>query len=103
MITKEKVEEITTFLKDNVFRNMKVMYSKNMYDDDMVFELPAPYTDKYHGVIEYADLIDIIASLHNLLYEAVTGERYDYMFHWCNKIGADCIDNIFDYLEDDKK
>ena len=41
-------------------------------------------------------LADIIASLHNLLYEAVTGERYDYMFHWANKVGGDCIDNIFD-------
>lgn len=37
-----------------------------------------------------------IASLHNLLYEAVTGERYDYMFHWANKVGGDCLDNIFD-------
>lgn len=43
------------------------------------------------------DLIDTIASLHNLLYEEVTGQRYDYMFHWSNKAGYyGVLDNIFD-------
>lgn len=103
MISKEKIEEITTFLKENVFRNTKIMLSDFFEDDDMWIQLSTPYIDKYHGVIEYVDLIDIIASLHNLLYEAVTGDRYDYMFHWCNKIGCDCLDTIFDGGKDDKK
>ena len=42
------------------------------------------------------DIIGVIASLHNLLYEAVTGEPYDYMFHWANKLGAWCNDDLFD-------
>lgn len=42
-------------------------------------------------------LIDVIASLHNLLYEEVTGTRYNYMFHWSNKGGYNgIIDNLFD-------
>lgn len=44
------------------------------------------------------ELFDVIATLHNLLYEEVTGERYDYMFHWANKAGRDVEDNIFDYI-----
>ena len=102
MITRGKIDEITTFLIENVFRNTKIMYNEFLDNDDMYIKLPTPYTDKYLGVIDDASLIDIIASLHNLLYEVVTGERYDYMFHWCNKIGADCLDNIFDCLEVEK-
>ncbi|MBR6502621.1 MAG: hypothetical protein IKT42_04190 [Clostridia bacterium] len=101
MTTREKIEEITTFLKENVFKNTKIMFNDFFDDDNMLIKLSVPYTDKYLGVIEYVDLIDIIASLHNLLYEAVTGERYDYMFHWCNKIGCDCLDDIFDGQEND--
>lgn len=77
MIDKEKLDEITTYLKEHIFRNGNVMY----------------------GLIkpeEICDLTDIIASLHNLLYEAVTGEKYEYMWHWANKCGAWCDDHFFD-------
>lgn len=44
-------------------------------------------------------LVDVVASLHNLLYQEVTGERYDYMFHWTNKAGFNgVIDNMFDHV-----
>lgn len=92
MISKKQLDEITDFLKWNVFRNGDIMYD----DDFPGVKLYKPYTDKYHGEITEVDLTDIIASLHNLLYEAVYGQRYDYMFHHCNKIGADCLDNVFD-------
>lgn len=72
---KNKLDEITTYLKENVFKNTDIMYT----DDDMII-----------------DLLEMIASLHNLLYEAVTGERYDYMFHWANKIGSWVYDDFFD-------
>ncbi len=92
MINKKQLDEITDFLKWNIFRNIDIMYD----DDFPGVKLDKPYTDKYHGEIKEVDLTDIIASLHNLLYEAVYGKRYDYMFHHCNKIGADCLDNVFD-------
>lgn len=83
MITKEELDKITETLIEQVFRNDDVMYSLRN-NECMVF------IDN-----EYADLIDIIASLHNLLYEAVTGSKYDYMWHWANKVGAWCNDNLF--------
>ena len=99
MISKKQLDEITGFLRWNVFRNMDIMYNL----DFPGVKLDEPYTDKYHGEITEVDLTDIIASLHNLLYEAVYGQRYDYMFHHCNKIGADCLDNVFDGILEGEK
>lgn len=84
MITKETLDKITESLIDQVFRNEHIMLN--------------PHNDEYLVFIniEYVDLIDIIASLHNLLYEAVTGSKYDYMWHWANKAGSWCNDNIFE-------
>ena len=80
MISKEQLDKITTKLIWGVFRNDDIMWS----------DIPMAKV----GDTEY-DLRDIIATLHNYLYEAVTGKRYDYMFHWCNKIGSDCDDDVF--------
>lgn len=76
-MTKKELDIITDWIKWNIARNSEVMFDEKIWD----FE---------------PDIVGVIMSLHNLLYEQVTGERYDYMFHWCNKIGADCIDNFFD-------
>ena len=81
MIDQKKLTDITKFLAENVFRNTDIMYN----------DFPGVIIDGCE-----IDLIDIIASLHNLLCEAVTGNRYNYMFHWANKIGSWTLDNIFD-------
>jgi hypothetical protein len=73
-ITEKQLDQITEYLKINVWRNDSLEW----YNDDI------------------SSLIDVISSLHNLLYECVTGQRYDYAFHWCNKIGTDTLDNLFD-------
>lgn len=95
MIDKNKMDEITEWLKYNIFRNDYIMLSDNRYLDYI-------YVDGDYKVSNSTciDLVDIIASLHNLLYEYVTGERYDYMFHWANKVGSWCEDNIFDNMEE---
>lgn len=80
-MTKEQLNEITSWLIDNVFRNSDVMFSDEIEIGDEAIALP-----------------DVIATLHNLLYEQITGERYNYMFHWANKVGSDCNDDIFDNL-----
>lgn len=83
MTDKDKMTEITRWLIQNVFRDPNILYNDHIrgeHEDDI-------------------DLVDVIASLHNLLYESVTGDRYDYMFHWANKEGADCRDDIFDNME----
>lgn len=91
MITKEELDKITEILIEQVFRNENIMFNVRN-DDYMVF---------IDG--EYADLIDVIASLHNLLYEAVTGSKYNYMWHWANKEGAWCNDNVFKAGEQDEQ
>lgn len=75
------IDFITDWLKWNIFRNEKIMLE----------ELPAV---EINGR-EY-ELVDVIATLHNLLHEALTGEPYDYMWHHANKIGSWTFDDIFD-------
>lgn len=92
MIDKKKLDDITNFLISNVFRNEELNFNEDIPD--------IPLSDDID-----TDVIDIIATLHNLLYEAVTGERYNYMWHWSNKIGSWCSDDIFDdgYLDKVRK
>lgn len=80
-MTKEKLNKITGYLIDNVWRNGNVMFDKECIEEGDV-----------------SNLVDIISSLHNLLYEEVTGERYNYAFHWANKVGSGVDDDIFDKL-----
>lgn len=93
MIDQNKLTNITRFLAEKVFRDMNIMHS---WDIPPV-ELEKSFIDEDGDKVSEVDLVDIIASLHNLLCEAVTGNRYNYMFHWANKIGASCLDDIFDY------
>lgn len=93
MIDKNKLDQITNFLINGVFRNGDIMLS---WDIPPV-QLEKSFIDEDGDVVSEVDLVDIIASLHNLVYEAVTGERYDYMFHWANKCGSVCNDDIFDW------
>lgn len=79
-MTKEQLNAITEYIKENVWRNDDIMY--------------ADAVDTKDG----KHVSDVISSLHNLLYEAVTGERYNYAFHWANKIGSWTEDNIFDEM-----
>lgn len=79
-ITKEELDAITHFLKVNIMRNDKIMFDDAIRGDN-------GYQD--------IDLIEVIASLHNTLYKEVTGEYYDYMFHWANKVGSYVYDDLF--------
>lgn len=93
MIDNKKLSKITYFLANNVFRNNDIMLS---WDIPPV-QLEKIYIDKDGDEVSEVDLVDIIASLHNLLCEAVTGNRYNYMDHWANKCGGCCNDEIFDW------
>lgn len=79
-MTEKQLNAITAYLIENVWRNSDIMYADAVETKDG------------------AHVTDIISSLHNLLYEVVTGKRYDYAFHWANKIGSWTEDNIFDEL-----
>ena len=78
MITEDQLMKITNIMKEKVWRNYNIMFE---------------------GSDEIGDLVDIATSLHNLLYEAITGKKYNYAFHWANKIGECCEDNFFDEEE----
>lgn len=91
MIDNKKLDQITKFLVWKIFRNRDIMFS-----DLPGVELDKCFIDEDQEAVFEVDLVDIIATLHNLLCEAVTGNRYNYMFHWANKIGSVCIDDLFD-------
>ena len=82
-MTTENLEAVRNYLIDNVMRNDYVIYNDH-----------ARYCRA--GTDYFVDLVDIIASLYNLLHLEITGEKYDYMFHWTNKVGGYVNENIFD-------
>ena len=75
-MNEEELKKVRDFLVDNVFRNPNVVLYDNIASD----------------AIKGFDLVDLIASLYDMLHLSVTGEHYDYMWHWCNKVGAWCDD-----------
>lgn len=72
---KKALDALTRDLIDNVIQN-----------PDFVFDLGAE-----HNI----ELFEVIASLHNILYKEVTGEYYDYMFHWYNKVAGESLDDNY--------
>lgn len=71
----QKLGKITTGIIDTVIQNYDIMFNDS---------IRAAATPDYKCV----DLIEVIVYLHNCLWECVYNERYDYMFHWANKIGS---------------
>lgn len=84
-MNQQQLRKITEWLVINFFRNEDIIYP--LIDDKLMIEIEKD---------NFVSIIDIIATLHNLLSESVTGNRYNYMFHWLNKIGYSCDDDIFD-------
>lgn len=80
-IDKDKLDLIRHYLIDNVFRQADVMFDETC--------------------VEY-DLPEIICGLYEYLHLLVTGESYDYMFHWANKVGAWVETDYFDNLIEEK-
>lgn len=76
-MTKEKLDRIRNYIITNVMRNPDIMFN------DQIREL------------QEVDTVDIIASLYEELHKEVTGEPYEYMFHWANKVGSGCRDDLF--------
>lgn len=84
-----ELDKIFKWLIDNIFQNYNVMYNdniRNVYPDELM-KLDEPF-----------DLVEVIASLANLLYEEVHGEPYDYFFHWANKIGSFVEEDFFNHI-----
>ena len=78
----KNIDDIRAYLVENVFRNPDIMLSKDR---------------------EKIDLPEIIASLYEVLHRTVTGEPYEYMFHWANKVGTYVDDQLFMEGENEEK
>lgn len=83
------IKKVTDWLKDNIIQNVDIMISDGaraagLMDDGI--------TINETGI----DLVCVIVYLHNRLSEEITGNPYNYMFHWANKIGSwvDDVDNL---------
>lgn len=94
-MTEERLNSITYFMRQNVWRNPDLMFAMNTLMLKM-------NTDDVRDIDKaFWKLLDIATSLHNELYKEVTGEYYDYAFHWTNKIGAcDPEDDLFKNIEE---
>ena len=77
----EKLEVVRQYIVNNVMRNPDIMHNEDARN--------------------YVDLPSVIASLYELLHREVTGEPYEYMFHWANKVGSDVADDIFKEVLDE--
>lgn len=82
-MTEKQLSDITIYIKDHIVRNSDVMYA--------AYGKTSP--DEIDDVIWM--LQNTVCTLHNLLYKEVTGELYDYWFHWANKIGRNVNENCF--------
>lgn len=76
---KEQLKMIRGFIVNYIMRDDQVMYSDDARD-------VGPH---------HIDLIYVIASLYEELHKVVTGEPYEYMFHWANKVGSWVEDDLF--------
>lgn len=74
-MTEKELKLIQEYLIYNVFRNPDVFWRCVQIDTS-----------------EGLDVSDVIAGLFDLLHLVVTGDHYDYMWHWANKIGGWCED-----------
>lgn len=84
---KATLDCIREFIVEDVMRNAKLVYSIAVRGEEGI----SP------------DLLSIIASLYNYLHKAVTGEDYNYMFHWANKVGGWVEDDYFHVGSENKE
>lgn len=76
---KGQLKMIRDFIVNYIMRDDQVMYSDEARD-------VGPH---------HIDLIYVISSLYEELHKQVTGEPYEYMFHWANKVGSWVEDDLF--------
>lgn len=83
-MSEKELEKVREFIIDNIMRNNAIMYNDECRGSEKAYNTEI-------------DLPAVIASLYNMLHKEVTGEEYNYFFHWTNKIGANVED---DYLRE---
>lgn len=85
LLSENDLITIRSWLIDNIFRNATIMFDDNIRRDDI-------------------DMVEVVASLYEILHRVVMQEPYEYMFHWANKVGSWCEDQLFiDLIKETKK
>ena len=79
-MSKDELMNITDYIVWNIARNRDFMYHDYKFDKEKLDD----YID---------ELIAMVFSLHDLLYNEINGDRYNYMWHWTNKIGINYYDD----------
>lgn len=95
MMDEKELEHIRHWLVENVVRNPFIMF------DDNVREASCPEPSEQDTI----DLIEVIVYLYEELHKQVTGDSYEYMFHWGNKVGSwvNTYNSIEECREGDKE
>lgn len=81
-LTKDQVYIISHWIEKNIMRNSDIMFNDECRGDSETYG-----NDKI-------DLVEVIASLFEIIHRITLNEPYHYMFHWANKIGS--------WVEDDE-
>lgn len=77
-MSEEELKKIRDYIVENIARNPHVFIK--------CLDIDVP---------ENLNILDVIVGLYDMLHKEVTGENYDYMWHWANKIGFWCDDGLF--------
>lgn len=73
-LDENKLEKIRICIIDKIIENDFIMYDGKIRN--------------YLSNDNCLDLVEVIVDLYEYLHQIITGEEYDYMFHWANKIGS---------------
>jgi hypothetical protein len=79
-IDKEKLKAVKVYLAREVFQNGDIMHNQTIRD---------------------SGLVEIIATLYEYLNILITGESFDYMWHFANHCGSWVETNEFDEIIED--
>ena len=71
----EFITKVRAWLADELFRNPTVMFNDNI-------------RECWLGDGETVDLMEVIASLYEIIHILQYDKSYDYFFHWANKCGS---------------
>ena len=79
MTKEEHLDKIRGYIVENIISNPNYLFSDAVRGESD----------------EDPDLLEVIASLYEVLHREVTGKPYDYMFHWANKEGSWVENDLF--------
>lgn len=89
-MSEQELDNLREWLIWHVFRNEDYMFLPYYASGGRSYREDEDRKDRI------SNLLAMVASLYNLLHKEVKGEKYEYFFHWANKVGSWVEDNVFD-------